>query len=356
MDTITCHEKYMNRCLQLARLGLGNTAPNPLVGSVIVVEDHIIGEGYHQKFGLTHAEVNAIESVRDKSLLPKSTLYVNLEPCSHTGKTPPCSDLIIRCKIPSVVIGTVDPHDIVSGRGINQLKNAGINTVIGVCKPACIELNKRFFTFHIRKRPYIILKWAQSQDGFMDVIRGKDDPIQPNWISGEVSRKLVHKWRSEEQAIMVGTNTALMDNPNLNVRDWQGKSPIRIVMDRTLRLPGKLNLFDNKHITLIINEIKEEQAGNCIYKKIPFDAELLQSVMKLLVELSIQSLIVEGGRKLLESFIAYGLWDEARIFTGRKSFGSGIPAPALTSSMITRTRVEEDELTLLYNRPDVSFL
>jgi len=349
MEHDALHKKYMNRCIELARLGFGSTAPNPMVGSVIVHGDRIIGEGYHKKAGAFHAEVNAIGSVKDKELLTKSVLYVNLEPCAHTGKTPPCTDLIIKCRIPSVVIGTADPHEIVSGKGIMQLRQAGIAVTTGICRDSCIDLNRRFFTYHAFKRPYILLKWAQSSDGFMDVIREKSDPARPNWISNELSRKLVHKWRTEEQAIMVGTHTALLDNPRLNVREWPGNNPLRIVLDRTLQLPATLHLFDNQIATLIINEIRDDVSRLCRYHKIPFTSQLLPSVMNLLHKQGIQSVIVEGGKQLLESFIASGLWDEARIFTGQRPFGSGIKAPDIRYRHKQQTWIENDLLTVLYN-------
>jgi diaminohydroxyphosphoribosylaminopyrimidine deaminase/5-amino-6-(5-phosphoribosylamino)uracil reductase len=349
MEHDALHKKYMSRCIELARLGFGSTAPNPMVGSVIVHGDRIIGEGYHKKAGAFHAEVNAIGSVKDKELLTKSVLYVNLEPCAHTGKTPPCTDLIIKCRIPSVVIGTADPHEIVSGMGIMQLRQAGIAVTTGICRDSCIDLNRRFFTYHALKRPYILLKWAQSSDGFIDVIREKSDPARPNWISNELSRKLVHKWRTEEQAIMVGTHTALLDNPRLNVREWPGNNPLRIVLDRTLRLPVTLHLFDNRIVTLIINEIRDDASTLCRYHKIPFTSQLLPSVMNLLHEQGIQSVIVEGGKQLLESFIASGLWDEARIFTGQRPFGSGIKAPDIRYRHKQQTWIENDLLTVLYN-------
>jgi len=349
MEHDAMHKKYMNRCIELARLGLGSTAPNPMVGSVIVHGDRIIGEGYHKKAGAFHAEVNAIGSVKDKELLTKSVLYVNLEPCAHTGKTPPCTDLILKCRIPSVVIGTADPNEIVSGKGIMRLRQAGIAITTGTCRDSCIDLNRRFFTYHALKRPYILLKWAQSSDGFIDVIREISDPARPNWISNEFSRKLVHKWRTEEQAIMVGTHTALLDNPRLNVREWPGNNPLRIVLDRTLRLPATLHLFDNHIVTLIINEIRDDASTLCRYHKIPFTNQLLPSVMRLLHEQGIQSVIVEGGKQLLESFIASGLWDEARIFTGQRPFGSGIKAPDIKVQHKQQTWIENDLLTVLYN-------
>jgi diaminohydroxyphosphoribosylaminopyrimidine deaminase/5-amino-6-(5-phosphoribosylamino)uracil reductase len=349
MDHDTIHEKYMHRCIELAALGLGTTAPNPMVGSVIVANDRILGEGYHQVTGGPHAEVNAVHSVKDKALLKESILYVNLEPCAHTGKTPPCSDLIIQSGIPKVVIGTLDPNTLVSGRGIERMKKAGISVETGICKEACIKLNKRFFTAHLFRRPYVILKWAQSEDGYIDIMREKNEPAQPHWISGEISRKLVHKWRTEEQAIMVGTNTAMKDNPRLTSREWPGRNPVRIVLDRTLKLPVSLNLFDNATLTWIINELKDAEKGNCVYKKLPFNGDLLPEVMNLLIRQGLQSVIVEGGRKLLYSFIQSGLWDEARVFTGNKSFVNGIKAPEIGSGIKMNTTIGNDLLTIIYN-------
>ncbi len=348
MNNNARHEKYMQRCIELAGFGLGHTAPNPLVGSVIVYEDKIIGEGYHRRFGDAHAEVNAIGSVKNKDLLRKSTLYVNLEPCAHTGKTPPCTDLIIREGIPEVVIGTSDPHPLVSGKGIQCLDSAGVKIICGVKKNECVELNKRFFAFHTLKRPYIILKWAQSVDGFMDVIRQNNETAEPNWISNEISRKLVHKWRSEEQAIMVGTNTALLDNPRLNVREWRGKNPIRILLDRSLRLPENLHLFDNSIKTIIFNEIKNYESGNCLFIKIHFDQKFISTILEILYKMEIQSVIIEGGKMLLDSFISAELWDEARVFTGTKLFKAGIKAPVIEGCKKIQTCIVDDLLTVYY--------
>jgi diaminohydroxyphosphoribosylaminopyrimidine deaminase/5-amino-6-(5-phosphoribosylamino)uracil reductase len=248
-----------------------------------------------------------------------------------------------------VVIGTADPHERVSGKGIDRLQQAGIAVTTGICRDSCIDLNRRFFTYHALKRPYIILKWAQSADGFIDVVREKYTPARPNWISNELSRKLVHKWRTEEQAIMVGTHTALLDNPRLNVREWPGNNPLRIVLDRTLRLPATLHLFDNQISTLIINEIRDDLSGLCRYIKIPFTGNLLPAVMNLLHVQGIQSMIVEGGKQLLESFISSGLWDEARIFIGQSSFGSGIKAPDIHYQHKQQIGIENDLLTVFYN-------
>jgi diaminohydroxyphosphoribosylaminopyrimidine deaminase/5-amino-6-(5-phosphoribosylamino)uracil reductase len=330
------HEMFMKRCIELASNGLGSVAPNPMVGSILVCNNKIIGEGYHQRYGEAHAEVNAINSVSDKNLLSQSTLYVNLEPCSHFGKTPPCSDLIIKSQIPKVVIANIDPNPKVQGGGIKKLKAAGIEVITGVLEQEGESINKRFFTFQRKKRPYIILKWAQTQDGFIDSIRQPEKPQQPNWITNQYARMLVHKWRSEEQAILAGTNTAYIDNPKLNVRDWVGKSPLRVVIDRTLRLPGTLNIFDNSLPTLIFTE---QQSGyndseNCTYKTITFDNNLPEYILNELHSRGIQSMIIEGGAKLLNSFITAGLWDEARVFVGDICFTNGIPAPKLNQSHV----------------------
>lgn len=350
METSTSHEQYMLRCIELARLGFGETAPNPMVGSVIVHKGKIIGEGYHHKCGLPHAEVNAIESVADKSLLPESTLYVSLEPCSHFGKTPPCSDLIIQHKIPKVVICNVDPNPKVKGKGIEKLRNAGIEVITDVLREAGEELNKRFFMFYRKSRPYIILKWAQTQDGFIDIERAPGQQQRPTWITNEEARMLVHKWRSEEQAIMVGTNTAFLDNPKLNVRDWTGKHPTRIVIDRTLRLPQSLNLFDGSVPTIVFTqeETEDEENTNVEFVTIPFDEYLPEHILGELYRRQIQSLIIEGGAKLLNSFIDAELWDEARVFTGEKYFHSGVSAPKIPQKPIFTELTKSYRLDFYY--------
>jgi diaminohydroxyphosphoribosylaminopyrimidine deaminase / 5-amino-6-(5-phosphoribosylamino)uracil reductase len=327
-------ELYMLRCVELARLGSGNVAPNPMVGCVIVCRDRIIGEGYHQKCGEAHAEINAINSVDDKSLLQESTLYVNLEPCSHFGKTPPCCDAIIQHKIPRVVISNVDPNRLVKGKGIEKLRNAGVEVSTDVLVDEGLELNKRFFTFQKKSRPYIILKWAQTEDRFIDVIRHPAHPQKPTWITNEDARMLVHKWRAEEQAIMVGTNTAFLDNPKLNVRDWMGKNPLRIVVDRSLRLPRNLHLFDGSIATLVFTqrEVEEQDVRNVEYVTVPFDEYVPEHMLGELYRRQIQSVIIEGGAKLINSFLTANLWDEARVFTGKKYFGSGIEAPQMECS------------------------
>ena len=346
MDT---NEKYMNRCLELARLGAGSAAPNPMVGSVIVHNEKIIGEGYHQKHGGPHAEVNAIHSVKDRELLKESTIYVTLEPCAHFGLTPPCSDLIVENRIPNVVIGTIDPFAEVAGKGIEKLKKAGINVTIGILESECRELNKRFFTFHEKKRPYIILKWAQTIDGFIDIDRLEEEFGEPTWITGDLALRLVHKIRSEEDAILVGRNTAEKDNPSLTVRNWKGRNPIRLVVDSKLHLPDNLNLFDRTEKTFVFNVIKEETKGNLAYIKIDDDNNFVSQIVAKLFDLNIQSVIVEGGRQLLESFIESGTWDEAHQFIGNKFFGKGIPAPKITGNAVITERLDSDILHVWRN-------
>lgn len=329
------HEKYMHRCIELAELGKGNTAPNPMVGAVIVCDKKIIGEGYHRKYGEAHAEVNAINSVKDKSFLKQSTIYVSLEPCSHYGKTPPCANLIVDLGIPNVVVGTIDTASHVSGQGIKILKSAGINVTVGILEKKCKELNKRFFTFHEKKRPYIILKWAQTKDGFIDIIRSNNNTKQPTWITNEYSKALVHKWRAEEQAILIGTNTAKEDNPSLTTRNWVGNNPLRVVLDRELKLDPKLSIFNNDAKTLIVADISNEKCNKKQYSEnssivfVDFKKDFYSQLFSTLVKKNILSIIIEGGEQVLNSFIENNYWDEARIFEGNKEFKEGISAPKL---------------------------
>lgn len=346
------HEYYVTRCIELAGMGLGRTAPNPLVGSVIVNNNRIIGEGYHRGYGLPHAEVNAIQSVTQKDLLKNSILYVNLEPCSHKGKTPPCADLIIETGIPEVIIGMTDPNPVVSGKGVQKLKSAGIKTTVGVLEDACFEVNRRFCTYHQKKRPYIILKWAQTKDGFIDMNRNHSYPAEPAWISNTVSKMLVHKWRSEEQSILVGTNTAMLDNPRLTVREWPGSSPIRMVIDRNLRLPEQLHLFDHSEKTWIFNALTDKETGNTQFIRIDFSNHMLEHLMDYLYEKEIQSVFVEGGKKLIDSLLAEGLWDEARVIIGDKIFKSGVPAPDIKKNDPEEYRIVDDTL-LIYRNDDL---
>lgn len=366
-------EKYLLRCLELAKNGLGNVAPNPMVGCVIVHDNNIIGEGYHQEYGKAHAEVNAIHSVKNKFLLQKSTLYVNLEPCAHFGKTPPCANLIVEHNIQRVVIGCVDSFSEVAGKGIEKLKNAGIEVVVGVLEKESLELNKRFFTFHNKKRPFVILKWAETKDGFIDVVRHCEElretkqsnlPKQQtdcfsslhsvrndvdNWITSPLSKKLVHKWRSEEAAIMVGTNTALNDNPQLNVREWKGKNPPRIVIDLHDRLPQSLHIFDKSVPTLVFSLTKETEEKNLVFVKVKNEKNLIEEVLSELYKRNIQSVIVEGGATLLQSFIDQNLWDEARVFIGNKTFVNGLKAPSLIGELMTKQTIDSEDLMFYKN-------
>ena len=317
----------MLRCLELAQLGAGAVAPNPMVGAMLVHNDNIIGEGYHQQFGQAHAEVNCINSVSDenKHLIAASTLYVSLEPCSHFGKTPPCTDLIIEKKIPTVVIGCKDSYGEVDGKGIAKLKAAGINVITGILEKESLDLNKRFFTFHRHQRPYIILKWAQSRD---KKIAGSSG--ERVFISNDHTNRLVHKWRSEEAAIMVGTNTALLDDPALTTRLWPGRDPIRLVIDMDMKLPASLKLFDGRARTIVFNSQRNEEGEMVSYYKVDKGERMLQQILNALYKLKVQSLIVEGGAKLLQSFIDEGLWDEARVISNMElTIGNGITAPIL---------------------------
>lgn len=339
----------MQRCLELARQAEGLTQPNPMVGSVIVHNGQIIGEGFHQKAGLPHAEVNAINAVQNQALLKESTLYVNLEPCAHYGKTPPCSLLIIQKKIPRVVIGCTDSFSAVSGKGIQMLKDAGINVEVGTLGKESRDLNRRFFTFHEQQRPYVILKWAQTRDGLIDYDRKAEPDNRPNWITSESARRLVHLWRSREQSIMVGSVTALKDNPSLTVRDWSGPHPLRIVLDRKNTLPRHLALFDGTVPTLLFTSHKDKSLQKVEQIIIPSNAMPVHSILNTLFEKGIQSLIVEGGTKLLNAFIESKLWDEARVFTGNKWFGSGIQTPCLNKVPVQRQSLTDSELLIYRN-------
>lgn len=347
---VKIHEKYIRRCIKLAKNGLGTTYPNPMVGSVIVYKGKIIGEGWHKKSGEPHAEVNAINSVIDKSLLKKSTIYVSLEPCSHFGKTPPCCNLIIENNIPNVVIGTIDPNIKVAGNGIEKLLEAGKKVTIGVLEAECNELNKRFFTFHQKKRPYIILKWAQSQDGFIAPSKNVRNKQKPFWITNEFSRQLVHKWRSEEQAILVGTNTIIDDNPKLDVRDWTGNNPVRIVLDQNNRIPKNSHIYNNKMKTIIFSNFENANNGeNTIFDIIDFEKNIAQQILKALYKHKIQSVIIEGGLQTLQTFINENLWDEARIFIGNSYFKNGTNVPIIALKNNEKKLIENDILVISRN-------
>jgi len=347
---VNIHETYIKRCIELAQNGLGTTYPNPMVGSVIVYENKIIGEGWHKKAGEPHAEVNAIRSVKDKSLLKKATIYVSLEPCSHFGKTPPCCDLIIKNEIPNVVVGTVDPNEKVAGNGIKKLIAAGANVTVGFLEDECNELNKRFFTFHQKKRPYIILKWAESQDGFLAPEKEVDNKRKPIWITNPYSRQLVHKWRSEEQAIMVGTQTVIDDNPKLNVRDWSGNNPVRIVLDQNNRISKDSFIFDDSIKTIVFTKSESSlSTENTSFKCINFEQNTIPQILDFLYQNQIQSIIIEGGSQTLQSFINENMWDEARIFIGRTTFGKGTKAPVIQKKYVSKTYIQNDELLNIRN-------
>ncbi|WP_187262850.1 bifunctional diaminohydroxyphosphoribosylaminopyrimidine deaminase/5-amino-6-(5-phosphoribosylamino)uracil reductase RibD [Pontibacter beigongshangensis] len=339
-------ELYMRRALELAALGRGAASPNPMVGCVIVHNGAIIGEGWHQQYGGPHAEVHAVQAVPDKSLLPGSRVYVTLEPCSHFGKTPPCADLLISSGVRDVVICNTDPNPLVAGRGIKRLQEAGIQVQTGLLEAEGLKLNKRFFTFQNLKRPYIILKWAETADGF---IAGPGcERVQ---ISGRLARRLVHKWRTEEQAIMVGTRTALHDNPHLDARHWPGRKPLRIVIDRQLQLPPHLHLFDGSQPTLVYNYLKQEQMQeNLSFVQLDEQQDLLPQLFHDLYQRNVLSVLVEGGTYLLESLLQAGLWDEAFIFkNANKTLGAGIKAPAMATGRLKEMQTFGSDLLFHFN-------
>jgi diaminohydroxyphosphoribosylaminopyrimidine deaminase/5-amino-6-(5-phosphoribosylamino)uracil reductase len=330
------HENYIKRCIEIAKNGLGATAPNPMVGSVIVYNNNIIGEGYTSAYGSHHAEVNAINSVKNKELLKDATLYVTLEPCSHSGKTPPCSDLIIKHHIPNVVVGCLDDNPQVAGKGIAKLKASGCNVTVGVLENNCKQHHKRFFTFHNKKRPYIILKWAETLDGLIAPL--KKEAKRPVWITNKFSRQLVHKWRAEEQAILVGTNTISEDNPSLTVRDWTGKNPTRIVIDREHKLSESYSVFNAEADTLEISK-----------NNVDFNKPLAKQIIALLYSKNINSVIIEGGAKTIETFIDENLWDEVRVFKGPTNFKNGIKAPEFHGQLISEEKIIDDTLHIYVN-------
>ncbi len=340
----------MQRCIDLAKKGAGNVSPNPMVGSVIVHDGKIIGEGYHRKYGEAHAEVNAVNSVKDKSLLKESTLYVSLEPCAHIGKTPACADMIIRENIPEIVIGSIDPYFQVAGKGIQKLENAGRRVITGVLENECIDLNKRFYTYHTKKRPYIILKWAQTKDGFVDYVRTPGTDIKAFWITNEYCRTLVHKWRTEDDAFLIGMNTIILDNPQLTARNWSGRNPLRIAIDELCFLDRSYQIFDNQANTIIFNSTKDLITENLSYIKIDFRKNIVPQILQVLYEKQIQSVVIEGGTQTLESFISSGLWDEARVFTGDHIFEKGLKAPVFNQIPQNFEVFGNSELKWYYNK------
>lgn len=340
---MTQDEDFMKRAFELARLGLGEVSPNPCVGCVIVLDGIIIGEGWHRHYGGPHAEVNAINSVADKNNLKGATVYVNLEPCSHFGKTPPCADLLIQHQVKKVILSNTDTNPLVAGQGIKKLQGGGVEVNPGLLEKEGREINKRFFTFVEQKRPYIILKWAESADGY--IAKSDNDS---KWISNEYSRQLVHQWRSQEDAILVGAKTAAVDNPQLSVRDWSGRSPVRIVIDRFLKLKRDLHLFDHQQITYCYNLVKDEEQQNLTFVRLEEDG-FVSLLLADLFKKKIQSVLVEGGRKTLDLFIHSGLWDEARVFCSGHSIGSGIEAPRIQGDLISEANIFNDTLKVYYH-------
>ena len=331
---MTTDEKYIRRCIELASNGLCNAAPNPMVGAVIVHNGKIIGEGYHAKCGEGHAEVNAIRSVKDETLLKETTIYVSLEPCSHYGKTPPCADLIISKGIPRVVVGCIDPFSQVSGRGIHKLREAGIDVTVGVLEEECKNLIRRFVTFNTQKRPYITLKWAESADGYIDINRENGSPVV---LSTPVTSMYVHKQRAEHKAILVGRRTALLDNPSLTTRNWYGKNPLRLVIDRNLTLPAELKLFDHSTPTMVFTEKQKNSEDNLEYVALDFSKDILPQICTVLYDRKIQSLLVEGGTTLLQSFIDSELWDEIFVEHSEKVLYEGVKSPIIPKGTIFKT-------------------
>jgi diaminohydroxyphosphoribosylaminopyrimidine deaminase/5-amino-6-(5-phosphoribosylamino)uracil reductase len=348
---VNLHEKYIKRCIELAKNGLGTTYPNPMVGSVLVLNDTIIGEGWHKKAGEPHAEVNAINSVKDKLLLKDATIYVSLEPCSHFGKTPPCANLIVDSGIKNVVIGIVDSNSKVSGKGVEYLKNNGCNVEVGVLEKECFELNKRFFTYHNKKRPFIVLKWAETKDGFLDKERNESNENSPNWISNQYSQQLVHKMRAVENAILVGTNTALTDNPSLTARNWFGENPVRVVIDKTSKIPSNYHLLDSNVKTIVFSEVKKitDAYKNVIFEKIDFSKNVSEQICDVLYKHEIQSVIIEGGAQTLNSFISANLWDEAYVFVGDVFFNKGLASPKLNCTPTEIRKISTDVLNVYIN-------
>ncbi|WP_343604518.1 bifunctional diaminohydroxyphosphoribosylaminopyrimidine deaminase/5-amino-6-(5-phosphoribosylamino)uracil reductase RibD [Fluviicola sp.] len=340
-------EQYMQRALQLARLGGVSVAPNPLVGAVIVYQDQIIGEGYHQQFGEAHAEVNAVNSVENRALLEHATIYVTLEPCSHFGKTPPCADLLVRSKFKRVVIAQIDPFSEVAGRGIEKLQQAGIQVDCGILEQEAKELNKRFMTFHTKKRPFVTLKWAQTRDGFIDRDRSAENQTGINWISQPETQVITHQLRTTEQAILVGWKTVQNDNPSLTARAFAGKNPIRIVIDPELKAPQQATLFTDGQKTIVFNRLEEKTRDSVHYLKL--DDFSPEAILAALYRLQISSVLIEGGTFTLTQFIESGLWDEALVITGQNEFGVGIKAPVLAKTADHQTSFGQDVLHYFHN-------
>lgn len=340
LSPVAEHELFMRRAIELASLGIGYASPNPLVGCVVVHDGKIIGEGWHKKFGEAHAEVNAVNAVVNRSLLSESSVYVNLEPCSHFGKTPPCADMLVQLRVKRVIVSNLDPNPLVAGNGIRKIRDAGIEVISGVLQSEGKILNRRFFTFMESDRPFIILKWAETADGFM-----AHENYESRWISNDYSRQLVHRWRTEEDAVLVGTRTAQHDNPRLNVRDWTGRNPVRIVFDRFLRLNDKLHLFDHSQPTICYNLLRHQEEENLMLVRIG-EENFWEEMLHDLRRRRIQSVMVEGGAQTLQSFIAGGWWDEARIFRSSRVFEKGIAAPNPPGHLDSTEQIMGDQLSV----------
>lgn len=344
-------EFYIKRCLELAALAIGNVSPNPMVGCVIVLNDKIIGEGYHQQYGKPHAEPNAVQAVFDRfgekahEILKEATVYVNLEPCAHFGKTPPCADLLIKHQVKKVVIGNRDPFSGVDGKGIEKLQSAGIMVISGVLDQLCKNFNRRFFTRIQKQRPFIILKWAETANGYFATKDGHQ-----KWISGALAKRLAHQWRTEEDAILIGKQTAVMDNPRLTAREWPGKNPIRLVIDKNLQVPLNNHIYDKEAKTIIFNEIKTDATGNIHYIQMEdMHFYLAQKIAFQLYLMDIQSVIIEGGANILKQFLEANIWDEARIFSSSNSWDSGIPSPVINGKLTEQIQLKEDKLSIYLN-------
>ncbi|WP_431295073.1 bifunctional diaminohydroxyphosphoribosylaminopyrimidine deaminase/5-amino-6-(5-phosphoribosylamino)uracil reductase RibD [Pedobacter sp. P26] len=344
-------EFYIKRCLELATLSIGNVNPNPMVGCVIVLNDKILGEGYHQQYGKAHAEPNAVKAVFDQygdeaeTLLKQATAYVSLEPCAHFGKTPPCADLFVKHQIKKVVIGNRDPFSSVDGKGIEKLKNAGIEVLSGVLDDECRYLNRRFFTRIQQQRPYIILKWAETANGYFATKDGHQ-----KWISGALAKRLAHQWRTEEDAILIGKQTAIMDNPQLTSREWPGKNPIRLIIDKNLQVPLSNHIFNAQAKTIIFNEIKTDVVDNIHYIQMEdMHFYLAQKIAFQLYLMDIQSVIIEGGANILNQFLSTNLWDEARIITSSNSWTEGVPSPTINGNLKEQIQIGNDKLSIYIN-------
>ncbi len=345
---------FMQRAIELSLKGAGNVKPNPMVGAVLVHNNVIIGEGYHYRYGGPHAEVVAIENTKNQHLLPESTLFVTLEPCIHYGKTPPCAHLIVKKGIKKVVIGTIDPNPKVAGKGIEYLKKHNVEVIQSVLEADCRFNNRRFFIFHEQNRPYIILKWAKTLDGFIDVNREDNEKPHINWITKKHLKMLVHQWRHEECAIVTGARTVINDNPHLTTREWPGRNPLRVILATEQELPQDANVMNNETPTIIFSYNNYEKLNNnTVFFKLNKNEDVLDQLCKHLLSLNIQSLIVEGGKYLLESFIKKNLWDEARVFTGNITFGSGLPTPVIPQTHHSSYIINNDRLTIWYNHKTV---